>query len=238
MKIILFIFIQFISGCNFIEKMSVIGEAPELTQIQNPHRLKNYLPVTMPMPMGSDVPRNRRSPSLWQTGAQAFFKDQRAGKVGDVVTVTVDINQTESINMTPTLQGQNQGSSSITNLFGLEKYQAVKGFSQKTNSNPNYSATGKYDVNDKINFRIAATIIQILPNGNMVVDGRQEVRLINEVREIMIKGIVRREDISASNTVNLDKIAELRISYGGRGDLTDLQSQPWGQQIVNKLSPF
>ena len=93
-------------------------------------------------------------------------------------------------------------------------------------------------MSDKINFKIAATVIQVLPNGNMVVHGRQEIRLVNEVREVQVKGIVRREDVSASNVINWDKISELRISYGGRGELTDMQAFPWGQQIMNKVLPF
>jgi flagellar L-ring protein precursor FlgH len=89
-----------------------------------------------------------------------------------------------------------------------------------------------------MNFKIAATVLQILPNGNMVIHGRQEMRLVNELREVQIKGIVRREDISSANAVNWDKISELRISYGGRGELSDMQAFPWGQQVANKVLPF
>ena len=99
-------------------------------------------------------------------------------------------------------------------------------------------ATATYDVQDKMQFTMAAVIVQILPNGNMVIQGREEVRLVNELREIEIKGIIRREDISSNNTVSSQKIANLRISYGGRGDLSDAQSAPWGQQYLNKLLPF
>lgn len=91
---------------------------------------------------------------------------------------------------------------------------------------------------DKIQFTMSAIVIQILPNGNMVIQGREEVRLVNELREVELKGIVRREDVKASNKINSEKIANLRISYGGRGDLSDAQQAPWGQQYLNKLLPF
>ena len=105
-------------------------------------------------------------------------------------------------------------------------------------SNPYQKSTATYDVQDKMQFTMAAVIVQILPNGNMVIQGREEVRLVNELREIEIKGIIRREDISSNNTVSSQKIATLRISYGGRGDLSEAQSAPWGQQYLNKLLPF
>jgi flagellar L-ring protein precursor FlgH len=138
----------------------------------------------------------------------------------------------------------------VNNALGFEK-KAEKFFPKKqhdagaTNSkwldftsNPQFSGTAKYDVSDKIKFKIAATIIQILPNGNMVVQGRQEMRLVNEVREIQMKGIIRPEDVSATNTIPSDKVAELRLSYGGRGELTDAQARPWGQQALDAVMPF
>lgn len=237
-------FALMLCGCDLPQRLSSIGEAPQLSHIQDPTRLKGYQPITMPMPYGQDTIPSGKTPSLWQTGAQAFFKDQRAYKIGDIITVKVHIDQDESIEMTPTINRQNQGIATYNSMFGLEKAAAnAFGAASTPNvlnvtSNPQLTGSAKYEVKDKMTFQIAATVVQILPNGNMVVDGRQEMRLVNEVREVMIKGIVRREDISASNTINSEKVSELRISYGGRGDLSDMQSFPWGQQIANKLLPF
>ena len=238
-----------LTGCNLAEKLSTIGEAPELSQIQDPTQIKGYQPITMPMPTAYAV-KSERNPSLWETGARAFFKDQRAGKVGDVMTVVVSIDQSESIEMTPSINRNNKSTVNVPSALGFER-KAEKFFPKKqnngidatskwldVNSNPSLSGSAKYNVSDKINFKIAATVIQVLPNGNMVVHGRQEIRLVNEVREVQVKGIVRREDVSASNVINWDKISELRISYGGRGELTDMQAFPWGQQIMNKVLPF
>ena len=105
-------------------------------------------------------------------------------------------------------------------------------------SKPELKGKAQYNVNDSIQFKIACYVVQMLPNGNMVIQGRQEIRLVNELREITIMGIVRREDITSSNTIHSNKIAEMRISYGGRGELSDMQSFPVGQQLLNKVMPF
>ena len=239
-----------LTGCNLAEKMSTIGETPELTQIQDPTRVAGYQPISMPMPAPTAC-NDEKGPSLWQAGSRAFFKDQRAGKIGDVITVSIAIDQEETISMTPNLERKSQGSSIVTNALGLED-KAQKLFPKKqpispgvpnpnwlnVSSDPKLTGTATYDVTDKIKFKIAATVLQILPNGNMVIAGRQEIRLVNEVREIQIKGIIRREDVSASNMISGEKISELRISYGGRGELTDMQSFPWGQQVMNRVLPF
>lgn len=241
--------IVLLSGCNLAEKLSTVGEAPELSQIQDPTRVQGYQPVSMPMP-APVVHSGEKGSSLWESGSRAFFKDQRAGKIGDVITVTISIDQAESIEMTPSIERNSSGVANVVGALGLES-QALKAFPKKqspdgrpnsswlnVNSDPKLSGSAKYNVNDKISFKIAATVMQILPNGNMVITGRQEIRLVNEVREIQLKGIIRREDISASNMINGDKISELRISYGGRGELSDMQAFPWGQQVMNKILPF
>ncbi len=259
-KLYLTFLVLFLTGCSLPRNMSTIGEPPQLTQIKDPRELPGYEPVSMPMPQAS-MATQASSNSLWQTGSRAFFKDQRASKVGDVLTIEVLIDRKQNMQMTPNIEQTNSMSTTVTEVLGhalpiqkriaralpgkqtdntmnLATSGAKPGTWVGTSSNPAHTATAKYDVQDKMQFNMAAVIIQILPNGNMVVQGREEVRLVNELREIEIKGIVRREDISANNTVASQKIAQLRISYGGRGDLTDAQSAPWGQQYLNKLLPF
>jgi flagellar L-ring protein precursor FlgH len=239
-----------LGGCGLAEKLSEVGDPPQLSYIQDPTTLPNYRPVTMPMPACETSGHNHCKNSLWEMGSRAFFKDQRANQVGDILTVAVNIDQKESIEVRPQFDRQTGYKSTLGKLFGLEKGLS-KIFNQKKtdssidpdilNASSNSSSNGsnsKYDIRDRIQFKIAATVIQLLPNGNMVIQGRQEIRLVNEVREIEIRGIVRKEDITTNNTIPNDKIAECRIIYGGRGDLSDMQSLPWGQQIANKLMPF
>ena len=263
--IALLMLVFLLPGCNLANKLSTIGDPPQMTQIKNPQDVPGYEPVDMPMPPPMPGPEKNTN-SLWQTGSRAFFKDQRAGKVGDVLTVEVDIKRSQNMQMNPNINRQSTLNTSVTEILGkafpiqkrLARALPGKGDSPSdlsaanvaTNaaglsgnwvgvtSNPEHSSTASYDVQDKIQFTMSAIVIQILPNGNMVIQGREEVRLVNELREVEIKGIVRREDIKSSNKINSEKIANLRIGYGGRGDLSDAQQAPWGQQYLNKLLPF
>ena len=234
------VLLSLLSGCSIGEKLGAIGEPPPLSQIQDPTLHPDYQPVSMPMPDAVQGPPSG-SNSLWQVGSKAFFKDQRANKVGDIVTVDIDMDQQQSITMTPKVSQNSSLSSTLKNLYGLQSRFSTKvGLPNivGASNNPSFSASNSYDVKDKMKFKMAATVIQILPNGSMVIEGRQEVGLVNEVREIYLTGIVRREDISSSNTITTPKIAQLRIGYRGRGDLSDNMTPPVGHQVINKLSPF
>lgn len=252
LKKLCFVPFLFLCGCNMAKKLSTIGEPPELSQIKNPKDLPGYEPVTMPMPAAQAV--EQRTNSLWQTGSRAFFKDQRASKVGDVLTVEVKLDRKQSIQMKPDIEPQSSLNATVNAVLGhhlpIQKRiaKALPGKEPSapgaltewanTNSAPVHKATATYDVQDKMNFKMAAVVIEMLPNGNMVVQGREEIRLVNEVREVEIKGIIRREDVNSNNTISSEKIANMRISYGGRGDLSDAQSAPWGQQYMQKILPF
>ncbi len=229
-----------LTGCKLAEKLATIDEPPGLSQIQDPTLVGTYQPVSMPMPDPLPEP-NADGNSLWQTGSKAFFKDQRASKVGDIVTVLVTLNQNQEMEMTPTISQSSTQSSVVNNIYGLQTRTPKRlGLPNilDLNSNPSFSASSKYSVKDKMNVTVAATVIQMLPNGAMVIDGRQEIGLVNEVREIYVTGIIRREDISSSNTITMPKIAQLRIGYRGRGDLTDNMTEPLAPRIIKKISPF
>ena len=239
-KVLLLILLAILPGCKMAEKLAQIDEPPGLSQIQDPTLVSNYRPISMPMPEPLE-PNQGMGNSLWQTGSKAFFKDQRACKVGDILTVLITLDQKQEIEMTPSLSQTSTLNSSITNLYGLQKkFKPSIGLPNilGATSSPSLTGSGKYTVNDKMSITMAANIIQILPNGSMVIDGRQEIGLVNEVREIYLSGIVRREDISAANTITMPKIAQLRIGYRGRGDLTDNMTEPLAHRIIHKVSPF
>lgn len=232
-----------LSGCNLAQRLSTVGEPPQLSHIQDPTLVHGYQPVSMPMPMTEGHPRKINS--LWETGSRAFFKDQRAGRTGDVLTVIVDMQDVAKFDSNPKLERDASYDMAVPNFFGYET-KLKKIFPKAVNTNPLVSTTSKpsvnskatYDRKDTVSTKIAATIIQVLPNGNMVIQGRQEVRVQNEVRELEIHGIIRREDITSGNTIHSSKIAEARFSYGGRGDVTEITSQPWGYQMVEKILPW
>lgn len=233
-----------LTACNAINRLSEVGSGPQVSTIQNPTQRSGYQPVSMPMPQAVAPPQNANS--LWRPGARAFFKDQRAKDVGDVLTVSVAINN-EGANFATSLarsRNANEGAG-IDNLMGFEtnlrrilpdavdpaNLVGVSGTSTNTNS-------GSTSRTDSMTVNMAAVITQVLPNGNLVISGKQEIRVNYELRELSVQGIIRPEDISSSNTVMSDKIAEARIYYGGRGVASDLTQPRYGQQILDIILPF
>ncbi|MGH7154837.1 MAG: flagellar basal body L-ring protein FlgH, partial [Acetobacteraceae bacterium] len=106
-----------------------------------------------------------------------------------------------------------------------------------TSANGN-TGTGLIQRNETVTLRLAGEITQVLPNGNLVVAAKQEFRVNSELRVLQVSGIVRPEDIASDNTVQHDRMAEARISYGGRGQLTTVQSPRWGQQAMDIVLPW
>ena len=128
----------------------------------------------------------------------------------------------------------------MTGLFGSEKLLAGSALTgvMGASSKPGHTGAGSVNRSEVIDIKLAALITQNLPNGNLVIHGKQEIRVNNELREIEVSGVVRREDIISNNTISYDKIAEARISYGGRGQLSDVQKPRWGYQLMEALSPI
>jgi flagellar L-ring protein FlgH len=229
------------SGCSAINRLSQIGETPKLTSIDNPTTQPGYKPVSMPMPKPETVSYNPNS--LWRNGSRSFFKDQRAHQVGDLLTVTVNI--TDQANFANETQRNATGSegSAITDFLGAKTLgaQAAKvlpGNILQANGTTQYDGKGTIQRQESLTTNIAAVVTQVLPNGNLVVEGKQEIRVNAEMRELIVAGIVRPEDIQSDNTIDSSKIAQGRISYGGRGQITDIQQPRYGQQVMDVLLPF
>lgn len=232
-----------LTACSAVERISSIGAAPILAPIQNPVAAPGYKSVSMPMPEpGSPLPMAN---SLWRPGSRAFFKDQRARRVGDIVTVSVNIEDTAEIDNTTTRTRSNTEDADLTNLLGYETnlgkvlpQGVTPGSMVSLGSSSNSTGVGEVERSETISLTVAAVVTQLLPNGNMVIWGHQEVRVNFEVRELTLAGVVRPEDISSSNTINHTQIAEARIAYGGRGQLTDVQQPRYGQQVLDIFLPF
>lgn len=228
------------SGCSSIDRLSQIGEKPKLTEIENPTAQPGYKPVQMPMPKPEVASYSPNS--LWRSGSRAFFKDQRAARVGDILTVTVNFTDKAAIANETQRSRQNKEDSGIDNFFGKTKLPLMDSAvpSRIFTADSNASSDGKGSVNrsEALITIVAAVVTQVLPNGNLVVEGKQEVRVNFEVRELIVAGIVRPEDIQSDNTIDSSKIAEARIAYGGRGQITDVQQPRYGQQVFDVLLPF
>lgn len=232
-----------LSACNAFDRTMSVGDQPSLSSIEDPTHAPGYVPVKMPMPPPSLAIQQPNS--LWQTGARAFFRDQRASRVGDILTVVVTINDQAQLQNETKRSRQNSDDGNITNFFGFESHlhnwfptavdpAKLVGMGSDTSND----GKGSIQRQEQIDLRVAATIIQVLPNGNLVLQGKQQVSVNFDRRDLTINGIVRPQDIASDNTITYDKIAEARIEYGGKGQVQDVQQPRYGDQLFDILMPF
>ena len=216
---------------------------PQLTAIQNPATLAGAHRVSMPLP--TPIVEIAAPNSLWRTGARSFFNDQRASKIGDILTVNIEIADSAQLKNTSARSRTSSTDTSLTAALGLEDLitKALPGapslspgvdFGSTSASN----GTGSVNRQETVNLTVAAVITDTLPNGNLVIGGSQEVRINNELRELLVSGVIRPEDVAADNTIAHTKIAEARISYGGRGDISAVQRDKYGKLIYDQITPF
>ena len=218
---------------------------PELAPIGYPAALVPTSQTYLPSPEQQAADRSASANSLWRTGARTFFGDQRARRIGDIVTVNIDIDDRAQTQNSTARSRSNDISGGVTNFFGLENslgrafpggFDAGNLVGMEGESTANGS--GSVNRSEKVSLTIAAVVTDVMANGNLVIQGRQEVRTNREVRELTVAGIVRPEDISSANTIAHTQIAEARISYGGRGDISRMQATPAAQSLVERFSPF
>jgi flagellar L-ring protein precursor FlgH len=208
-----------LSGCApTLDHLKNIGEQPAMAKITDPTQAPGYKPVSMPVPNDEVPPMNNGS--IWQQGARAFFKDHRASRVGDVLTVSVAINDQAKMNNQTQGDRKDSTSSVGTNMLGVEKLLPNwLNASSLVNTSGTLATDGQAQVTraEQVDLTIAALVTQVLPTGNLVIVGRQEMRVNYDIRDVQISGIVRPTDIDTTNTITYDKIADARISYGGQG---------------------
>ncbi len=228
------------SGCSSIDRLSQIGEQPKLTAIENPTTQPGYKPVQMPMPKPEVASYSPNS--LWRNGSRAFFKDQRAARVGDLLTVTVNFTDRANIANETQRSRTAKEDSGITDFLGsqtvTQPLKVLPGKILTTDSTSSSDGKGSVNRQEALQTNVAAVVTQVLPNGNLVVEGKQEIRVNFEIRELIVAGVVRPEDIQSDNTIDSSKIAQARIAYGGRGQITDVQQPRYGQQVMDVLLPF
>ena len=236
------ILVLLLPGCGTLSRLSEVGRAPSMTPSGDPTAAPGYRPIRLPMP--GPQTEHTEGNSLWRSGSRAFFKDQRAAQVGDIVTILVDITDTANLKNESTSGRTGSQSMGLPNLLGFESslphiLSHVNPASLvSTNSNGLSTGTGSIKRNETVSLRLAGVITQVLPNGNLALAARQEVRVNDELRELMVSGVIRPQDIASDNTVKHDRLAEARISYGGRGQLSNVQQPRYGQQLLDILLPF
>jgi flagellar L-ring protein precursor FlgH len=231
-----------LAGCGALSRLAEVGRPPEMTPTADPTSDPKWRPVTMPMPSPQTAPTEANS--LWRPGSRAFFKDQRAAGVGDIVTVLVNIADTADLKNVSSSQRNGSEGLGVPNMFGLEAQLpkllagAIASNLVSVNSTGSAGGTAAIKRNETVTLRLAGVVTQVLPNGNLVVAAHQEVRVNSELRDLQVSGVIRPQDIASDNTVQHDRMAEARIAYGGRGQLTDVQTPRYGQQLLDILLPF
>lgn len=234
-----------LTGCaSTVSKLEEIGKTPSHTAVEDPTRKSNYEPLSWPLPETKPEPRQYAN-SLWQPGARAFFRDQRAARVGDILRVNININDKAELKNQTQRQRDTTENLTAPAVAGLAEriWKPLPGEAEPANlfniaGGTNSKGTGNTKREEKVNTQVAALITQVLPNGNFVIEGSQEININFDQRQVGVKGVVRPQDIGTDNTVDLTQIAEARITYSGKGQLTDMQQPRWGQQVIETLSPF
>jgi len=236
--IALILSLPMLGGCAAIDRLKLIGEPPPLAAVDNPTARPGYKPVQMPMPSIQAAAYNPNS--LWRNGSRAFFKDQRAHQIGDILTVKVNFTDKANIANQTQRSRTNAEDSGVDNFFGQNKIFGKSVPLRIFTADSTGSSEGKGSVTrqEALTTNIAGVVTQVLPNGNLVIEGKQEIRVNFEVRELIVAGVVRPEDIESDNTIDSSKIAQARIAYGGRGQLSDVQQPRYGQQVLDVLLPF
>lgn len=228
--------LMLLAGCS--SRVQDIGREPAMSPVGAGLR-----PTKIAMPNDPMTgPTYAKGNSFWQDTSADLFRDPRAMKVGDVVTVKISIKDKASLDNTSERSRDNKSNLNLDTKYdmNLPLLNGKRGGTIDSSIDSKSSSKGEGAItrSESIELLVAAVVTGVLPNGNLVISGTQEVRVNFEVRVLTVEGLVRPRDISTENMVSYEKIAEARISYGGRGRITDVQQPPWGQQFLDMITPF
>jgi len=228
------------AGCA---RLGEVGKAPGFSPIEGSYQ--HHAMYSNPVPEYADPDGATEASSLWTAGTGSLFGDRRAGRRGDILTVVIGIDEKAEISNSSDRSRNGAQSMGVPSLLGLpqrldRRMPDGAGLAEAvaTNSSSTFSGNGSVQRNEKLTLRVAATVVEELPNGVLRIEGQQEVRVNFELRELVVTGYVRPADISRQNEITYDRIAGARISYGGRGQISDVQQPRYGQQISDIILPF
>ncbi|MFA7433508.1 MAG: flagellar basal body L-ring protein FlgH [Gemmobacter sp.] len=229
-----------LAACGRLEE---VGKAPGFSPLDT--TAQHHAMYNVPLPLVADRDHPTEAASLWAAGHAALFDDRRAARRGDILTVVVEIDDRAEISNTTDRSLNGNQSMGIPQLLGIPQRidrNLPEGASMaeavSTTGTSSFSGDGSVRRNEKLTLRIAAAVVEELPNGVLRIEGQQEVRVNHELRELLVSGFVRPADISRQNEVRYDRIAGARVSYGGRGRISEVQQPRYGQQIADILLPF
>ena len=229
-----------LAGCG---RMDHIGKPPSLSSTEDAGEQLAMLDPGLPLERTNRAPV--RQASLWNGGRKSLLGDRRAARRGDILTVVIEIDEEAQISNSTERSRNGSESLSIPDLFGLPQRidknlpdGASLDRAVGLDSTSSSGGDGSVSRSEELTLRVAATVTEVLPNGVLQISGSQEVRVNFELRELLVGGFVRPEDISRQNEITYDKIAAARISYGGRGQISDMQQPRIGQQVLDAILPF
>jgi flagellar L-ring protein precursor FlgH len=227
-----------IAGCG---RLDHVGKPPSFSP---DNESREHLAMSVQgLPQTLERQRLVDQSSLWTGARNSLLGDRRAGDRGDILTVVIEIDEKAEISNSSSRSRSAEENLEVPQLFGFPQRQNMPAGASAENpvsmsSSSESEGDGSVRRKEKLTLRVAATITDVMPNGVMRIQGSQEVRVNFEMRELLVSGYVRPEDVSRNNQITYDKIASARISYGGRGQITDVQQPRWGQQIADIILPF
>ncbi len=230
----------FIAACARTDHIGSIPTFSDTTQ-----GVEHNAMVYDALPLRLEEPRIIDQSSLWSGGRNSLLGDRRAVQRGDIMTVVIEINDNAEISNQTNRSRSGNETLSVPNLLGIPQRLDEKLPTGATSADlvglssaSTASGDGSVKRKEKLTLRVAATVVDVLPNGVLSISGTQELRVNFELRELLVTGYVRPEDISRQNEITYDKIASARVSYGGRGQISDMQQPRIGQQVLDAVLPF
>lgn len=224
-------------------KLGEVGKAPAFSPLEGSYQ--HHAMYSNPMPEFAEPEGPTTQSSLWTAGDGSLFGDRRAGQRGDILTVVIEIDDKAEISNSTGRNRSGSQNMAIPSLLGIPQRidralpaGASMANAVETSSSSTFAGDGSVSRNEKLTLRVAATVVEELPNGVLRIEGQQEVRVNFELRELMVSGYVRPADISRQNEITYDRIAGARIAYGGRGQITDVQQPRYGEQVADIVLPF
>lgn len=239
MRLRLLPLVLLLAACTPLDQ---VGRAPGFTPTGNS---AEYSAMYSTLPDGNARLSASDRSSLWMAGDAALLGDRRAARRGDILTVVIEIDDGAQISNQSSRGRSSDQNMGMPSLFGIPE-RLEEGMPEgsslddavSTSSSSSFSGNGSVSRNEQLTLRIAATVVEVLPNGVLRIEGRQEVRVNYELRELLVSGYIRPADISRRNEITYDKIAGAQISYGGRGQISEVQQPRYGDQIAEIVLPF
>ena len=231
-RLILALLLIPLAACQPLEE---VGRAPDFAPLER--QRQHHAMYHVPPPEQVERRRALDEASLWSGGQRSLLGDRRASRAGDLLTVVIEIDDRAEITNASDRNRSGNTTATVPQLYGIT--QGI-GLSEGVNlqGGTQFQGGGSVSRSEQLTLRVATTVIERLPNGILRIEGSQEVRVNNELRELLVSGFIRPEDISRRNEIAYDRIAGARISYGGRGQISAMQQPRYGQQIAEILLPF